>query len=79
MIVLPFTAPRRRPGVPRGLVPLARRGPGMARDIPVKRRDGHAPVSVNLIFTSFAKQARRSRKGGFTACANVFSPIPVTP
>lgn len=36
-------------------------------------------VSVNLFFTSFAKQARRSRKGGFTACANVFSPIPVTP
>ena len=37
-----------------------------------------APVSVNLFFTSFAKQARRSRKGGFTGCANVFSPIPVT-
>ena len=36
------------------------------------------PVSVNLFFTSFAKQARRSRKGGFTGCANVFSPIPVT-
>ena len=36
-------------------------------------------VSVNLFFTSFAKQARRSRKGGFTGCANVFSPIPVTP
>ncbi len=35
-------------------------------------------VSVNLFFTSFAKQARRSRKGGFTGCANVFSPIPVT-
>lgn len=79
MIVPPFTARRRRPGVPRGLVPLARRGPGMARDIPVKRRDGHAPVSVNLIFTSFTNQTRRSRKGGFTACANVFSPIPVTP
>ncbi|MGN8752502.1 hypothetical protein ACTNDJ_07655, partial [Collinsella sp. HCP3S3_D1] len=30
-------------------------------------------VSVNLFFTSFAKQARRSRKGGFTGCANVFS------
>ena len=29
-------------------------------------------VSVNLFFTSFAKQARRSRKGGFTGCANVF-------
>uniref|UniRef100_UPI003567D227 hypothetical protein n=1 Tax=Collinsella bouchesdurhonensis TaxID=1907654 RepID=UPI003567D227 len=25
-------------------------------------------VSVNLFFTSFAKQARRSRKGGFTGC-----------
>lgn len=37
-----------------------------------------ATVSVNLFFTSFAKQARRSRKGGFTGCANVFSPIPVT-
>lgn len=37
---------------------------------------GH--VSVNLFFTSFAKQAHRSRKGGFTGCANVFSPIPVT-
>lgn len=39
---------------------------------------GQALVSVNLFFTSFAKQARRSRKGGFTGCANVFSPIPVT-
>lgn len=37
-----------------------------------------ASVSVNLFFTSFAKQARRSRKGGFTGCANVISPIPVT-
>ena len=37
-----------------------------------------APVSVNLFFTSFAKQAHRSRKGGFTGCANAFSPIPVT-
>lgn len=35
-------------------------------------------VSVNLFFTSFAKQARRSRKGGFIGCANVLSPIPVT-
>ena len=35
-------------------------------------------VSVNLFFTSFTKQARRSRKGGFTGCANAFSPIPVT-
>ena len=47
-------------------------------------RDGEvlasAPVrvSVNLFFTSFAKQAHRSRKGGFTGCANAFSPIPVT-
>lgn len=39
---------------------------------------GRSCVSVNLFFTSFAKQARRSRKGGFTGCANVFSPIPVT-
>ena len=39
---------------------------------------GLIAVSVNLFFTSFAKQARRSRKGGFTGCANVFSPIPVT-
>ncbi len=43
------------------------------------KRDKVRPgVSVNLFFTSFAKQARRSRKGGFTGCANVFSPIPVT-
>lgn len=40
--------------------------------------DRHTVVSVNLFFTSFAKQARRSRKGGFTGRANVFSPIPVT-
>ena len=44
----------------------------------VTRRFPGNPVSVNLFFTSFAKQARRSRKGGFTGCANVFSPIPVT-
>ena len=36
-------------------------------------------VSVNLFFTSFANQTRRSRKGGFTGCANVFSPVPATP
>lgn len=42
------------------------------------RRTYDMDVSVNLFFTSFAKQARRSRKGGFTGCANVFSPIPVT-
>ena len=41
----------------------------------IERQTG---VSVNLFFTSFAKQARRLRKGGFTGCANVFSPIPVT-
>ena len=40
--------------------------------------DAATAVSVNLFFTSFAKQAHRSRKGGFTGCANVFSPIPVT-
>ena len=40
--------------------------------------DGATAVSVNLFFTSFAKQAHRSRKGGFTGCANVISPIPVT-
>lgn len=40
--------------------------------------DGIWVVSVNLFFTSFAKQAHRSRKGGFTGCANAFSPIPVT-
>ena len=44
----------------------------------MQRRAGGPVVSVNLFFTSFAKQARRSRKGGFTGCANVFSPIPVT-
>ena len=45
---------------------------------PAAPRERIARVSVNLFFTSFAKQARRSRKGGFTGCANVFSPIPVT-
>ena len=43
-----------------------------------KKHTAYSFVSVNLFFTSFAKQARRSRKGGFTGCANVFSPIPVT-
>jgi len=42
------------------------------------RGRGNIAVSVNLFFTSFAKQAHRSRKGGFTGCASVFSPIPVT-
>ena len=60
-----------------GLVALEQRrrlgleGPGLVEGL-------RYPVSVNLFFTSFAKQARRSRKGGFTGCANVFSPIPVT-
>ncbi|MDD7584187.1 MAG: hypothetical protein PUJ78_05035, partial [Coriobacteriaceae bacterium] len=44
----------------------------------MQRPAADARVSVNLFFTSFAKQAHRSRKGGFTGCANVFSPIPVT-
>lgn len=55
---------------------------GMARyplaTVSGRALDGMGGVSVNLFFTSFAKQARRSRKGGFTGCANVFSPIPVT-
>ena len=59
-----------------GLRELVRAGPVGA----LERRDRAArrDVSVNLFFTSFAKQARRLRKGGFTGCANVFSPIPVT-
>lgn len=48
-----------------------------ARDLTRALEDAR-DVSVNLFFTSFAKQACRSRKGGFTGCANVFSPIPVT-
>lgn len=53
---------------------------GRVHGLEVRRRDEvlDQGVSVNLFFTSFAKQARRSRKGGFTGCANVFSPIPVT-
>ena len=51
-------------------------GDGVQRGLP--REIALDVVSVNLFFTSFAKQARRSRKGGFTGCANVFSPIPVT-
>ena len=47
-------------------------------EIEARGGSGVRYVSVNLFFTSFAKQARRSRKGGFTGCANVFSPIPVT-
>lgn len=49
-----------------------------AHDAATARLAAAKHVSVNLFFTSFAKQARRSRKGGFTGCANVFSPIPVT-
>ena len=75
-----------------GYRPRSRRAPGRATSHSSRR--SHASflalgedacaaawemdVSVNLFFTSFAKQARRSRKGGFTGCANVFSPIPVT-
>lgn len=53
-------------------------GPRVPGKRPRRRREPAPLVSVNLFFTSFAKQARRSRKGGFTGCANVFSPIPVT-
>ena len=52
--------------------------PRSAADSASKNDRNDAAVSVNLFFTSFAKQAHRSRKGGFTGCANVFSPIPVT-
>ncbi len=51
-------------------------GDGVQRRLP--REVALDVVSVNLFFTSFAKQAHRSRKGGFTGCANAFSPIPVT-
>ena len=59
---------------------LERAGSGALVVVDQKRNIGALvlAVSVNLFFTSFAKQARRSRKGGFTGCANVFSPIPVT-
>ena len=50
----------------------------LSRALADARGDLQRAVSVNLFFTSFAKQACRSRKGGFTGCANVFSPIPVT-
>ena len=53
-------------------------GPGSHASFYADATGAGANVSVNLFFTSFAKQARRSRKGGFTGCANVFSPIPVT-
>mgnify|MGYP000681900493 CR=1 FL=1 len=52
---------------------------GETKNDPALAKAGPLPsVSVNLFFTSFAKQAHRSRKGGFTGCANAFSPIPVT-
>lgn len=60
------------------LVLLAEQLVGLATPIWTIPGGTAPPVSVNLFFTSFAKQARRSRKGGFTGCANVFSPIPVT-
>ncbi len=63
----------------RGVAGGGRRPRQARRAAPDRRgRDELQDVSVNLFFTSFAKQARRSRKGGFTGCANVFSPIPVT-
>lgn len=58
--------------------PQPRRPGARRRPRPGVRGAARCRVSVNLFFTSFAKQARRSRKGGFTGCANVFSPIPVT-
>lgn len=73
-------------GVRTEAVPWARHGARFTRDfedwvawLAVRcTASAVSDVSVNLFFTSFAKQARRSRKGGFTGCANVFSPIPVT-
>ena len=72
-----------RPGqehVREGLQPgqLGLRGLLRAPQERVLPLQGLGGVSVNLFFTSFAKQAHRSRKGGFTGCANAFSPIPVT-
>ena len=52
--------------------------PGRRARRRARKKGAELYVSVNLFFTSFANQTRRSRKGGFTACANVFSPIPVT-
>lgn len=69
-----------RRGQPRVRLPTeasSRRGRGQNEEDRA-RRGRRRGVSVNLFFTSFAKQACRSRKGGFTGCANVFSPIPVT-
>lgn len=48
----PLTARRRRSGVPRGHVPLARRGPGMARGIPAKRHEGHAVAGMPVRITT---------------------------
>ena len=69
--------PERAPGEPPHRDAARVLGAGRARDR-AHRQHEERGVSVNLFFTSFAKQARRSRKGGFTGCANVFSPIPVT-
>ena len=74
------TAPRSRYGEPApadlsGACPRLSAWPRCCNGCSHRRGYG---VSVNLFFTSFAKQACRSRKGGFTGCANVFSPIPVT-
>ena len=84
--VLPREARLRHPRRGRRPLPHRPRLPLLPRGLALQgredRRRGPAlalPVSVNLFFASFANQTRRSRKGGFTACANVFSPIPVTP
>lgn len=62
-----------------GLADRSSRPRRLARLTPPRGRGARLRgVSVNLFFTSFAKQAHRSRKGGFTGCANAFSPIPVT-
>lgn len=76
----PQAAGRDAPALER---PAVRRPHVAEVGVPVRRAARDLPplgprVSVNLFFTSFAKQARRLRKGGFTGCANVFSPIPVT-
>lgn len=69
-------------GVPDSLSGVPGRGEALEAARALSSQRDHvvacATVSVNLFFTSFAKQARRLRKGGFTGCANVISPIPVT-
>ena len=62
----------------RGMFPGTAKTDAIDAEVIARTALGVPRVSVNLFFTSFAKQARRSRKGGFTGCANVFSPIPVT-